>query len=274
MKNKQRTTNKKQRTYKAFTLLELAVAVGLLAMMILFAGMIFNMSIDTYRAAMANAEIMQKLQAITGQLNADFKGAILSCPGRVNIVTGGNKNADCIAFLANGDFQSILQYGTGSNSKTVRGDVASIFYGQAAGVNPNTDPCTGVPKEKILARIQTILTSDSSLPDANSNPRGEYYKKSLSEWEANSPFASNPDKWVERPPLDPQSENDLVMYMAKGVDNFTIEYNGTTGGINWQRSLGSGGISTNALKFTFTLYDSKGVIKNGRTFTHIVYLEE
>jgi hypothetical protein len=27
-----------------------------------------------------------------------------------------------------------------------------------------------------------------------------------------------------------------------------------------------------ALKFTFTLYDSKGVIKDGRTFTHIVYL--
>ncbi len=27
-----------------------------------------------------------------------------------------------------------------------------------------------------------------------------------------------------------------------------------------------------ALKFTFTLYDSKGVLKKGRTFTHIVYL--
>jgi hypothetical protein len=29
-----------------------------------------------------------------------------------------------------------------------------------------------------------------------------------------------------------------------------------------------------ALKFTFTIYDSKGVIKNGRTFTHIVYIGE
>jgi hypothetical protein len=28
-----------------------------------------------------------------------------------------------------------------------------------------------------------------------------------------------------------------------------------------------------ALKFTFTLYDSRGLIKNGRTFTHIVYLD-
>ena len=29
-----------------------------------------------------------------------------------------------------------------------------------------------------------------------------------------------------------------------------------------------------ALKFTFTLYDSKAVIKGGRTFTHIVYLDD
>ena len=28
-----------------------------------------------------------------------------------------------------------------------------------------------------------------------------------------------------------------------------------------------------ALKFTFTLYDSRNLIKNGRTFTHIVYLD-
>jgi hypothetical protein len=29
-----------------------------------------------------------------------------------------------------------------------------------------------------------------------------------------------------------------------------------------------------ALKFTFTLYDSKGIIKEGMTFTHIVYLDK
>lgn len=28
-----------------------------------------------------------------------------------------------------------------------------------------------------------------------------------------------------------------------------------------------------ALKFTFTLYDSKGVFENGRIFSHIVYLD-
>jgi len=29
---------------------------------------------------------------------------------------------------------------------------------------------------------------------------------------------------------------------------------------------------TRALKFTFTIYDSKGVFPDGKTFTHIVYL--
>ncbi len=29
-----------------------------------------------------------------------------------------------------------------------------------------------------------------------------------------------------------------------------------------------------AFKFTFTLFDSKGIIKEGRTFTHIVYLDD
>jgi len=29
-----------------------------------------------------------------------------------------------------------------------------------------------------------------------------------------------------------------------------------------------------ALKFTFTLYDSRGLIPKGRTFTHIVYLDK
>ncbi len=252
---------------KAFTLIELVVAVGVLAMVLSFASVIFKVSLDSHRTAVADAEIMRKLRVITEQLNADFKAVILQYPGRLNIETR-NKNADCIAFLANGAFQSTRQYG----GKIVAGNVASIFYGQAAdpypNIDPNTDPFTGDPKEKILVRIQTILTSDSSLPD--SDPRAEYYKISLSEWQAHPPFVDI-NQWTARPPLDLRLEDDLVMYMAKGVDNFTIEWLGGPGSMNWVRST-SGSVSTRAFKFTFTLYDSHGVIKNGRTFTHIVYL--
>ena len=48
-----------------------------------------------------------------------------------------------------------------------------------------------------------------------------------------------------------------------------------------QYDSGSGGIvkfpsmfCPQALKFTLRLYDSKGIIKNGMKFTHIVYLKQ
>ena len=66
--------NYKLPTTKAFTLIELMVAIGILAMVFSFAGVIFNVSIDSYRTAIANAEIMQKLRAITSQLDSDFRG--------------------------------------------------------------------------------------------------------------------------------------------------------------------------------------------------------
>jgi prepilin-type N-terminal cleavage/methylation domain-containing protein len=65
--------NYKPRTNKAFTLIELVVAIAILVMLISFAGVIFKVSINSHRTAQATAEIMQKLRAITDQLNSDFK---------------------------------------------------------------------------------------------------------------------------------------------------------------------------------------------------------
>jgi len=96
-----------------------------------------------------------------------------------------------------------------------------------------------------------------------------------------------------KPNLDPNNEDDLVMYMAKGVDDFTIQYVGLDfdnlgnvveefefnewrpenkdirdAPVEWKNKS----FAPLAFKFTFTLYDSKGIIENGRRFTHIVYL--
>ncbi|GAH93601.1 unnamed protein product, partial [marine sediment metagenome] len=68
----------------------------------------------------------------------------------------------------------------------------------------------------------TILTSDSTLP--TSEPVDEYYELSLAKWTVDPPI--EPNDWIERPDLDPNDGNDLVMYMAKGVDDFTIQYVG------------------------------------------------
>src|SRR4030043_1814379 len=161
--------NNKLRTYKAFTLIELLVAMGILAMVLSFASVIFRVCIDSHRTAIANAEIMQKLRAITDQLNDDFKAVIGTYRNRLDFQTR-NVNSDSIVFFANGDFQSVRQYEylkpNGTNAlKTVSGNVASIYYGQAAdpypNVDPNTDPFKGEPKQKLLGRRQTILTSYS-----------------------------------------------------------------------------------------------------------------
>jgi prepilin-type N-terminal cleavage/methylation domain-containing protein len=274
---------KKQKMKKAFTLIELVVAVALLAMVFLFAGTIFKVSINAYRTSVANAEIMQKLRAITDQMNADFKGVLWNPEMRIHFDESNNIRSDSIIFFANGDFQSTGQHG--SSDKTVVGNVACILYGLA-------DTSASEPKEKILVRRQTIITADSDVDPCDLDPPdhlpGEYSNtKSLAELIAEK-FDAN--DIILSGSLDPEVDADFdklsVMYMAKGVDDFTIQYVGTeippdlSKKFNEWRPKNSEviGWPTNlypiAFKFTFTLYDSKGVIKEGRTFTHIIYLGE
>ncbi|MHC4646661.1 MAG: type II secretion system protein, partial [Planctomycetota bacterium] len=59
---------------KGFTIIEVVVSIGILAVIVSFAGVVFKVSIESQRMAAANAEIMQKFRAITDQLNSDFKG--------------------------------------------------------------------------------------------------------------------------------------------------------------------------------------------------------
>ena len=63
-----------------FTLVELVVAIGIMAVVILFAGNMFKTSINSYRIATAQAEIMQKFRAITQQLDNDFRGLRKDAP--------------------------------------------------------------------------------------------------------------------------------------------------------------------------------------------------
>ena len=301
MKNKQRTTNNEQRTYKAFTLIELVVAVSLLGIVFLFAGTIFKVSINAYRTAVANTEIIQKLRAITDQLNADFKGTIWNPPGRIRfgypdksyvdnklIYTASDETrdvrSDSIIFFATGDFQSTGQYAyDGSTSdKTVVGNVACIFYALADITGYSTEEKRD-PKKKILMRRQIIMAPDTKWQRSNLKALREYCNEPLlAELIADPYFDPNKFNLMDKH-LAPNDANDLVNYMAKGVDNFTIQYvggedppknkefyewrpdNNDVGG--WPEEL-----YPIAFKFTFTLYDSKGIIKEGREFTHIVYL--
>jgi len=266
----------------SFTLIELIVATAILAMVIFFAGIIFKVSIGAFRIGIANAEIMRNLRALTDQLNIDFRGVHKGMP----IVVW----PDRIVFLATGDFQSFRQYPYEDPngdifSKTICGNLASIFYGITDVVIDKDEKGNDILGEPILSRGQMILTSDDSLLQ---NPPalklGEYCQMSFYEFRAECKnIFGTKLRWAggNLLPLDITSEQDLTRYMIKGISAFKIEYeqwnnkklDWLSGNNIFVDAEHAKGHSTRAIKFTFTLHDSKRIIENGRRFTHIVYID-
>jgi type II secretory pathway pseudopilin PulG len=267
---------------KAFTITELLVAVGLLAVVFAACGVIFNYSINAMRTASATSEIMRNLRAITDQLNADFAGLRKSDAKMFIRFSDNEPFADSIVFFATGDFQTTNAY----SGDIIRGNVARIYYGQAgyiADVCP--DPLSTDEKDrrnKILARKQVILAPGKSGFSTN-----EYDPNSFFE-EAKDSFSftdANNCSWLtQRPNIDPNDGNDIPMYLARGVDEFSIMVEdgkdpNDSGSIKWwpqleERPVGEADtpLYPELIKFNFTLYDSKGIIKNGRRFEYIVYI--
>ncbi len=355
---------------KAFTLIELMVAMGILVIVILFAGEIFKVSIESHRTALANAEIMQKFRAIANQLDTDFcgldkNGEIFvvwkAAPVLNNIYTDcdfdGYERFDRIMFFANGDYQAYLPYlhttTSDLDSNIIRGNTARICYMIAK--SGTTSPESIDKSKRILARTQHILTDDKNLPpsfDPNTfnaaqwirwNNYYEYDKLSLEQWKkipirnkldmlsficdidivgGGSLGASSINKDLRGAAIIPGDPNSMHMILCDGVGEFKIQGWDNTKKM-WIPEVdpdGNGNLSdTNfflndpnkvpgviypwplsaiainninyptqritreyfndipglgrALKFTFTIFDSKGIIKGGRTFTHIVYLD-
>ncbi|MCH7918536.1 MAG: prepilin-type N-terminal cleavage/methylation domain-containing protein [Planctomycetes bacterium] len=116
---------------KAFTLLEMVVAVALMAVVMAIAGSVFRAGIQAVRLASANAEIMETFRVITNQLDADFRG--LTKESDVFVVwaadAGGQQRFDRIMFHALGDFPS---YDGGG---LTRGNTARISYTLAGDAN-------------------------------------------------------------------------------------------------------------------------------------------
>ena len=374
--------NNEQRTIRGFTLIELLVAIGLLAMVMSFASVIFRVTVGSHRTALANAEVMQKLRAITDQLNADFKGLQKDAPLFIwfrQDPNDPNQRYDQIMFFSDGDFQSTQLYNgnpavPANIGKPVIGNVARIYYGQARSrdsrYNAMIYPFYLLSEDRVLARRQHILTDDPDLyiwPDANDvngtfdnvdgapdgynyNEIFEHDRLSLAKWKAldvtEYDVKGGTDTILnmcfDRPPwFDVRDATTFHKLMCEGVSSFTIQWacwdlayntfhwfpsddpdgSGTYSHFDLVRIDGfpsnppttfmSGytdfdvfgvffnipnasqinywgiaslmrynpnnffpyGFYPEALKFTFTLYDSKGVIKHGRTFTHIVYLD-
>ncbi|MHC4242883.1 MAG: PulJ/GspJ family protein [Planctomycetota bacterium] len=355
------------RNNKAFTLIELLVAIGILAIVMSFVSVIFKVSIGAHRTAIANAEIMQKLRAITDQLNTDFKG--LRKDGEIFVVWVAKKldttadykdndldeyeRFDRIMFFADGDFQSYRPPKVQGNiaPPIVRGNIARICYMIAKKGNVKAENQDRT--KRVLARNLHILTADQSLADFSDpntfsdarwyewNNRDEYDKISLDGWKNISRqnkinlLTATTDIQVEDSSVnmavrgvevDPADANSIHMLLCEGVSEFKIQgwydawqqwipevdpdgdgdladthfflddptetpgvlYPAPNGGVKMKDNDNNidypedqideahfnaiPGLGR-ALKFTFTLHDSRGIIENGMTFTHVVYLD-
>jgi prepilin-type N-terminal cleavage/methylation domain-containing protein len=285
---------------RGFTLIELVVAIAILAIIAGFAGAIFHVSVDSHRIASANAEIMQKLRALTDQLGRDCAGIRKDAPMAILFrMDPLGKRRDSIAFVADGDFQSVRQYwrmqpDESQVSKTVAGNLASVYYGPAMPSDPN-----------ILARKQKMLTYDIALINRPvlSDP-DEFLIDSFAAWRIDLNDVTFPD-WVAAPMVNPQLEEELPLYMMTGVTEFMIQIadlHPEEKVISWFPAdyVFNGGLDRDgdgmfgfyynipndlsisdwrawfynwprAIKFTFTLTDSKNIVPE-RTFTHIVYI--
>jgi prepilin-type N-terminal cleavage/methylation domain-containing protein len=301
--------NKKQRTIRGFTLIELLVAVAILVIVLSFAGVIFRVSIDSHRMAIANAEIMQKLRAITDQLNSDFKG--IQKDGFLVLFAQVQANrreyrdsavqkfrADRLYYFSAGDFQSWV-------NPVIRSNISRVYFGHEGHSLDTT--LNRLVSAWTLARDVVLLTPGYSGVD--------YRDISYAECKVDLLRFEDPcDVLITPVVVDMSAPDSLRSLMCQNAGEIVIEWSdGTTYpppdnslvwfGFSLTRTDGDAdkgvlpmpvyaSIETKdlthyiafwkpdvpqqlwpkALKFTFTLYDSKGVIKNGRTFTHIVYL--
>lgn len=165
---------------KGFTIIELLLAVTLLAILLVVSGAVFRMAAKAYRTAAATGEIARKLRAITDQLDADFEGLRKDGPIFIAWVPANPADADGdgdvdtyerfdrIMFFADGDFYSYHEQA--ATTSLIRGNLARITYMLA---NDSLDAAGNIgkraheqdPADRILARSQHIFTGQSQLVD-------------------------------------------------------------------------------------------------------------
>lgn len=174
---------------RAFTLIELMAAVGMLGLIIAFMGIIFRFGIDVHRVSVANAEIMQKARTITEQLNHDLQGLRKDAPFLIwfrEYPDDSNDRYDQVMFFSSGDFSSTQLYKdgepwdvnspVGTGVEIIKGNVARIQYALARGYDEGHKRYINAPfnfknsYDRNLGRRVHILSSDGGLddwPDAN-----------------------------------------------------------------------------------------------------------
>jgi len=345
---------------KAFTIIELLVAMALLVILVAISGVVFSAAVRAHRTAAATTEVMARMRAVTEQLDMDFRGLRNDMPVAVwfeyDPVT--RKRYDQVQFFANGVFQSSRQWAynleNGSTQmKVLEGNTARVYYGQANNVsidllnnkrtptrayNGIVSDARSLGTQQILARRCHLMTQlpmpvTNIFPDTSAfvasfvpwknlwsgNDVVEYDNLSLADWRMILDDPAKASHYIvtsfgSRPGVDLSSTDgqSLHMVLSQGVGSFAVQlaqWDNTASTYKWYPETADFGAAsqwgqyyhykvdttyaytttfqsntsgwfhfaenftrTRALKFTFTIYDSKGVFPDGKTFTHIVYL--
>jgi prepilin-type N-terminal cleavage/methylation domain-containing protein len=179
---------------KAFTIIELLVAVALLAILIAISGLVFAAAVKAYRTAGAATEIASKLQVMTQQLDDDFRGLrkdgeiiLVWAPGPEltrdgfildedgNLIPDRFLSFDQLFFFANGNFQSYDEqqasvdvnkdgFINSLDTKIVYSNLARICYSfgrDAQNIQASSEPN---PVKRMFCRTQHLITGDQDLP--------------------------------------------------------------------------------------------------------------
>jgi prepilin-type N-terminal cleavage/methylation domain-containing protein len=290
---------------KGFTLIELVVSVSLLVVVLTFSSLIFKVSVGSYRLAQANAEIMRNLRAISDQLNSDFAGfqkdgyliiqsKIISQFEFKDSPAANDFRSDRIYYFSTGDYQSWFPDYPQSN-------IARICWGH----DLTSEPAS----QWRLGRNVTLLACNQTIQDCNNI---SFSKCKVSAFENRDSLLDNPAtinltiadgirqlmcqnvgefkiEWTDGAtyeyldPKDNQLKRPLAWFGLGKLRSIDNSYPGIAGNTEYNvienadratwTPVTSRTLLPRAVKFTFTLYDSKGVIKNGRIFTHIVYID-
>ena len=163
---------------KAFTIIELLIAMALVVILVAISSVIFASAVRAHRTADSTIEISRRAEVIAQQLNSDVRGLRTDAPliFRFERDTATGLRYDQILFFANGNFKTINRY----NNQTVWGNLSRIYYGHAwsGTVNSTGEPWNWVirpdggyrplsvsdPGAGLLSRRAHTLTSDITLP--------------------------------------------------------------------------------------------------------------
>ncbi len=322
---------------RGFTLLELVIAIGILGVMLAFGGVIFNVSIDAYRTGGAQNEIMQKLRAITGQLETDLgqlqkDGYLILQTKYYRFEPADKDKPDSYFhkaqayFFSTGDFQSwfsnhrsnIARIYFGHDFRSLSADISTADNWRIVHdiilLDPNTAAlpiadCAVISYAHCKNNLNNLedwqyVLNNSVVIDTQSGSATNLHSLMAQnvgsvniQWTDGTTYV-DPDKYV-----NPHSYSSLAWFGAgttvgvltrglgwseviEGDPNYAaIEtvsepaiYNFGDGTVyeqayqvGWQPNIRIQW--PKALKFTFTIYDSKGIIEHGKTFTHIIYLD-